>query len=387
MATEPAATTTTTADPAAIAPRSSGSVSSASRPSYGLGTRQSPLALAQTSIVHSLLSTATAHRSPPPEFPIHAQTTAGDRNQVTALHQMDAKALWTTDLETALLAGDTDLVIHSLKDMPTQLPAGCSLGAALSRSERRDCVVMSPASAAKGYKTLADLPGGSVVGTSSVRRLAQLHAKYPQLKTQDVRGNIGTRLRKLDDENGPYAALILAATGLQRIGLSERVSSFLSRREGGWLGAVGQGAIGVEIRHGDVPTEKLCEGILEADGNGSRVHWECLAERMLLRTLEGGCSVPVAVETEWRRATASGDDQAEPDAVDDGPTQLLLFGLVASVDGARVVERSLTATVRSRDQAEEAGLELARRLIAGGAEDILKEITLNRKLIAEGGNA
>ena len=196
---------------------------SAPRTSFAIGTRQSPLALAQTDIVLARLRTATAAHGPALAFPIVSQTTAGDKNQVTALHQFDAKALWTTELEADLLAGTTDLVVHSLKDLPTQLPEGCSLGAALARTEPRDCVVMAPRCAARGWTTLADLPAGSVVGTSSVRRLAQLHARYPGLATRDVRGNIGTRLRKLDEAGGPYAALILAATGLQRIGLGHRV--------------------------------------------------------------------------------------------------------------------------------------------------------------------
>lgn len=369
------------------------------RSSYGLGTRKSPLAIAQTEIAKALFISATrggpatiSASASGPEFPIRSQTTEGDRNQVTALHQMDAKALWTTDLEADLLSGDTDIVVHSLKDMPTQLPAGCSLGGAIARTERRDCLVMSPSSAAKGWKTLADLPEGSVVGTSSVRRLAQLRAQHPRLKTRDVRGNVGTRLRKLDDESGPFAALILAAAGLQRVGLGDRISCFLSRREGAWLGAVGQGAIGLEIRHQDLSAKQLCDSAMLLDKHGQQTLWECLAERSLLRTLEGGCSVPVAVESEWRPAAGDANHTSSTSATDSGDVdadtaQLVLFALVASVDGKRVIERNLTATVRSREQAEDAGLELARRLVEGGAEEILREITLNRKIIVEGGNA
>ena len=233
---------------------------------------------------------------------------------------------------------------------------------------------MSPTSTARGFKTLADLPPGSVVGTSSVRRLAQLRRNHPNLKTMDVRGNIGTRLKKLDSEMGPFQALILAATGLQRLGLGARISSFLSRKEGDWLGAVGQGAIGVEIRHGDEQVKPLCDILMrdsegEAQGNAMKTLLECLAERSLLRTLEGGCSVPIAVETEWEGE------------------ELVMYALVASVDGKECVEGSLRTKVSARDEAEEAGLEMARRLVEKGAAKILEAITLNRKVIEDAGGA
>ena len=338
--------------------------------SFAIGTRQSALALTQTSIATTILQSAYPHFS----FSVHKMATMGDKNQTTALHQFNAKSLWTSELEAQLLDGTLDLVVHSLKDMPTQLPTGCALGAACSRAERRDCVVMNTVAAERGWHTLADLPAGSVVGTSSVRRIAQLRRLFPHLRTEDVRGNIGTRLRKLDEEDGKYTALILAATGIQRLELGHRVSSFLSWTEGGWLGPVGQGALGVEMRHGDTKVEELCETLIqdkagETEGTGRRCWLECLAERMMLRTLEGGCSVPLGVETSWEGE------------------QLTIHGIVISVDGQEATQASQTQRVTTREEAEGCGLAIAKALVEKGAGKILEEITLNRKIVEQSGGA
>ncbi|MCJ1449477.1 MAG: porphobilinogen deaminase [Stictis urceolatum] len=340
------------------------------RTTFHIGTRKSALALKQTDVAISYLKRA----NPSFTFVVDSMQTMGDKNQTTALHQFNAKSLWTTELEEELASHATDMIIHSQKDMPTQLPSGCALGASINREEKRDCVVMGPRSRAAGYTKLADLPEGSVVGTSSVRRLSQLRRMYPKLKTEDVRGNIGTRLGKLDAEDGKFAALILAATGCQRIGYGDRVSSFLSREEGNWLGPVGQGAIGVEIRSDDETVKRLCEGMMaDAEGDppgaGKRVLWEILAERMLLRTLEGGCSVPIGVETEWEGE------------------ELIAYAMVASVDGQQQVDGELRRKVQIREDAEIFGLDLAQDLIQKGAGKILEEITLNRKIIEDAGGA
>lgn len=337
---------------------------STSRASFAIGTRRSDLALWQTNHARDLL--LAAH--PTLAFPVHAMATRGDKNQTTALHAFAAKSLWTQELEEGLLSHALDLLVHSLKDMPTQLEGGCALAAACARQERRDCVVMSAASAARGWCSLADLPEGSAVGTSSVRRAAQLRRLFPQLRVVDMRGNVGTRLGKLDAAGGDCAALILAATGLQRIGFGDRVSSFLSRREGSWLGAVGQGALGVEVREGDQETGRVVAGLVEGDGRWT--WWECLAERMLLRALEGGCSVPIGVETEWVE-----------------PGTLAIWATVVSVDGSRAVEGEGQWEVASVEQAEQAGLSMAKQLVEKGAEHILKDILLNRKIIEDAGGA
>lgn len=308
--------------------------------------------------------------------------TMGDKNQATALYAFNAKSIWTHELEAHLMSGDLDLIVHSLKDVPTQLPEGCILGAALSRTERRDCVVMSPANTTKGKKSLADLEAGEVVGTSSVRRGAQVRRSFPHLVVKDVRGNIGSRLAKLDAEGADYGCLILAAAGLQRTEQGGRISSFLSRREGGWLGAVGQGALGVEVRGSDKDVAELMQGLMsKAEGTamGQRCLWECLAERSMLRTLEGGCSVPIGVETEW----VGGDEAKESTAADSTQTSLRMYAIVLSVDGTRAVEGSRAQVVASPEQAEEFGWKMAQELVEKGAGKILEEILLNRKIIGE----
>lgn len=348
------------------------SLPSGQRTTYNIGTRRSQLALWQTDRAAELLKKLYPNN----KFDIHAMATMGDKNQVTALHQFNAKSLWTHELEAQLVTGQLDIIVHSLKDMPTQLPADCALAAAAQRTERRDAVIMSPSSAAKGWTTLADLPDGSIVGTSSIRRIAQLNRLHPGLKSIDVRGNINTRLAKLDAPDAEYAALILAATGVQRIGFGDRVTSFLNREEHQWFGPVGQGALGLECRSSDVAVRDMCTALMAEDGPGNgtskglQVWYECLAERMLLRTLEGGCSVPIGVDTVW-----------------EGTDTLTLHAIVLSVDGKQVVQNTKTAKIASKEDAEACGLALAGDLVQQGAGKILEEITLNRKVIAEGGGA
>ncbi|UZP46627.1 hypothetical protein NXS19_014439 [Fusarium pseudograminearum] len=162
-----------------------------------VGTRKSPLALAQTQIVVDALK----QRFPDHDFPIHSMTTTGDRDQNTALYNFGGKGLWTSQLEERLVNRELDIVVHSLKDMPTVLPEGCVLGCVTSREDPRDTLVIKKELQDKhGWKTLADLPAGSIIGTSSVRRIAQLVRRYPTLKFKDHRGNIQTRLRKLEED-------------------------------------------------------------------------------------------------------------------------------------------------------------------------------------------
>lgn len=269
--------------------------------------------------------------------------------------------------------------------MPTQLPARCVLGSVLARADRRDVVVMHPALAARGVRRLGDLHAGSVVGTSSVRRSAQVARGFPRLVCRDVRGNVGTRLRKLDEsrlEEGGYSCLILAAAGVQRLGLGGRVSAFLGGGEGGWLGAVGQGALGVECREGDGRVEAVLEGLGQA-----RTWLECLAERSLLRTLEGGCSVPIGVETEWEdeAETEGAEPKGEEGGADgDGRGEggvLLMRAIVLSVDGKEAVEGERRQLIRNSQDADECGWQMAQELVEKGAGRILEKITLNRAVI------
>ena len=202
-----------------------------------------------------------------------------------ALSKVGDKGLFTQELEDGMLDGRFDFAVHSLKDLPTKLPSGLMLGCVTERVNPADAVVFH---AKHQGKTIDQLPEGAVIGTSSLRRLAQLRHHYPHLAFKDIRGNVNTRLRKLDD--GEYDATILAVAGLERLGFGDRVNQILSPEVS--LHAVGQGALGIECREGDAAILEVI-GVLEhADSK-----WRCLAERAFLRELEGGCQVPIGVNT------------------------------------------------------------------------------------------
>lgn len=344
-----------------------------------IGTRASALALAQTRLFTALLSTLPS----PPRTEIHPTTTAGDHNQTSSLHALAAtgKSLWTHELEALLLTGELDCIVHSLKDVPTKLVSGCVVRAVGAHEDPRDVLVMRAGRQPAGVTTLQELldTGGGVVGTSSVRRAAMIRRRYPSLRIKDVRGNVGTRLRKLDAESEGYDCLVLAGAGVLRLGLGDRITSWLGKDEG-MLHAVGQGALGVEFREGD----DWVEGLL-AVGEGSRkMGWACTAQRMLLGCLEGGCSVPVGVETEWEDAEP---DEAGHHKEADGDVGILVMrAMVLSVDGSECVEGERRHRVGSDAEAEECGFEMAKDLVARGAGAILEKITLNRGMVeAQGG--
>ena len=333
--------------------------SSTSKP-VNIGTRRSKLAMVQAEQVLGQLQ--ALHQTI--DFKVNAMATMGDKNQITPLHNFGAKALWTFELENGLMSGELDIIVHCLKDMPTQLPEGAKIGAILNREDPRDAVVMKQG---LKYKSLAELPAGSIVGTSSVRRSAQIARHYPTLKFKDVRGNLGTRFSKLDDPEGEYACLILAAAGLHRIDEHARITQYLDSKTegGGLLYAVGQGALAIEIRDGDEEMAALLAPLVD-----QQVTYACLAERSLMRTLEGGCSVPIGVETEW---------------VEKG--KLLMKAIVVSLDGSEAVYVEKLDEVLSDESAEEMGWKVAGELVEKGAGRILEAINLNRKLVEEGGNA
>lgn len=235
----------------------------------------------------------------PMSFPITSMSTAGDQNLRSPLYVIggEGRAIWTKELEVALAAGGVDAIVHCLKDVPTSLPDNFVLGAVLEREDPRDALVMKQG---LPYKTLDELPKGSVIGTSSVRRVAQLRRRYPGLVFSDVRGNLNTRINKLDAPTGPYTALVLAAAGLIRINLAHRITAFLSSPV--LLYSVGQGSLTIEVRKpppGSTPSNNRDARILamiQSIGD-----WRATAraetERALLKELEGGCSIPVGVET------------------------------------------------------------------------------------------
>ena len=227
----------------------------------------------------------------------------------------------------------------------------------MPREDSRDVLVVKQG---LPYKSMSEIPAGSVVGTSSIRRTAQLARKYPHLKVQDVRGNIGTRLSKLDAEDSPYTCIILAAAGLLRLDLQDRITQYLDSKSSGMLYAVGQGALGIEIRKGDV----ALKGMLSKIGD-KETTFACLAERSLLRTLEGGCSAPLGVESEWVQSP-------------EGVKKLRMRSVVVSVDGKKCSQVELDGDVDSNESAEAFGVTVAKALVADGAGSILEEIQRNK---------
>ncbi|KAF9785911.1 porphobilinogen deaminase, dipyromethane cofactor binding domain-containing protein [Thelephora terrestris] len=314
---------------------------------FTLASRPSKLAVVQTELV----LTALQNQHPHIDLKTRYISSAGDKNQTDALYLMGGKSVWTEELEAALIDGSVDLVVHSLKDVPTTLPAGMEIGAILEREDPVDGLVMKDS---LPFKTLGDLPDGSVIGTSSLRRVAQLRRAHPRLKYIDVRGNIDTRLRKLDDPHGPYTAIILAKAGMLRMTMESRLTSDLSPPI--LYHAVGQGALAVEIRSSDSDARELCKSLSHRE-----TLWKCSAERAMLRELEGGCSVPVGVQSELVEG-------------EDGVDVLTLVGCVTSVDGVAHVQEMLEERVSSLSEAEEIGKKLAKALLENGASSILEGI-------------
>ncbi|KAJ6078933.1 hypothetical protein N7467_008686 [Penicillium canescens] len=319
---------------------------------FTIGTRQSKLALSQTDLVLEALKKAF----PQYEYKILSKETAGDLNTTIALKDFTSKNLWTEELEELMIGGTVDLIVHSLKDVPTVLPSTCKLGPTMPREDSRDVLVVKQG---LPYKNLSEIPAGSVVGTSSIRRTAQLARKYPHLKVQDVRGNIGTRLSKLDAEDSPYTCIILAAAGLLRLDLSDRITQYLDSKSSGMLYAVGQGALGIEIRKDDTVLGEMLDKICHQDTT-----YSVLAERSLLRTLEGGCSAPLGVETEWVESA--------------GSKKLRMRSVVVSVDGKECAEVEIDGDVDSAESAEAFGVTVAKALVADGAGAILEAIQENK---------
>ncbi|KAK5200232.1 porphobilinogen deaminase [Exophiala xenobiotica] len=322
--------------------------------SFNVGTRKSKLALVQTDIVTKALAAAC----PDNVYAIKARdTAAGDIDKVTPFKDMPVKNLWTHELEVLMLEGQLDFLVHSLKDVPTQLPPGCEIGVVVAREDPRDAFVIK---AGREPCNIEDLPAGAVVGTSSMRRTAQIAMKYPHLRVIDVRGNVGTRLAKLDAEDGPFDAVILAAAGLIRLDLRHRITQYLDSKSGGMLYAVGQGAIGIENRSSDPRVQSMLSTI-----DHFETHLATATERSLLRTLEGGCSAPLGVETTWHD---NGDNQKA----------LQLKAVVISTDGKEKSEIDMTEVVQSREDAELFGVNAASELLRRGADKILAEIKAKR---------
>lgn len=299
-----------------------------------LGTRGSKLAVQQSEWVQARL------RELAPEVTVTLRRiqTSGDKILDVPLANIGGKGLFVKEIEEALLAGEIDLAVHSMKDVPTQLPSGLAILCVPPREDPRDALISRTGCVFK------DLPQGAKVGTSSLRRQAQfLHAR-PDLKIEMLRGNLDTRLRKLRE--GHYDAIVLAVAGLRRLGWTHEITEYLDPHIS--LPAIGQGALGIEGRQDDVLIRSLLSRL---DHPVTKV--AVLAERALLDRLEGGCQVPIAAY-----ATVNG-------------TGLRLEGLVASVDGKEMIRDVVEGTI---ERAGELGRQLAERLLARGGDKILKAI-------------
>jgi len=296
-----------------------------------IATRASRLALWQAEHVRDRLRTLY----PDCSVELLTLTTRGDQILDRTLSKVGGKGLFVKELETALLDGRADLAVHSLKDVPVDLQAPFELCAMLERADPRDAFVSND------YATLADLPVGAIVGTSSLRRESQIRQRYPQLQVKPLRGNLDTRLGKLDQ--GDYAAIVLAAAGLQRLGLGHRIRSLLDPADS--LPAAGQGALGIEIRD-DRDDMRSWLAPLVCPSTTACV----LAERAVSRTLGGSCQVPLAAYA-----------QLEGDTV-------VLQALVASPDGKQVIHSRQTGPIA---QAQQIGEAAAQVLLDEGAAAIL----------------
>lgn len=313
------------------------SVTSSLTRTVRIGSRKSQLALVQTYWVQEELQKRFPHCT----FEVHTMSTQGDKILDVALAKIGDKGLFTKELEVGMLNHETDFAVHSLKDLPTRLPEGLMLGCVTEREDPADALVVH---AKHQDKQLETLPPGSVIGTSSLRRLAQLRYHFPHLQFKDIRGNLNTRLQKLDE--GGYDAIILAFAGLHRLGMSDRIHQVIPGEIS--LHAVGQGALGIECREGDTEILEIIKE-LEHLPTAQRCH----AERSFLRELEGGCQVPIGVNT-----SINGDE-------------LTLTGMVASLDGKHLIKDTVKG---HREKAEGLGIELANLLKNQGAQDILDAI-------------
>lgn len=298
-----------------------------------LGTRRSNLALTQTRWVIEQLKQLNL----PYEFKTKEIVTKGDRILDVTLSKVGGKGLFVKEIEQALSEGEIDLAVHSMKDVPSALPKEFTLAAITKREDPRDVLI------SEGHVKLEDLPAGSIVGTSSLRRSAQILAKRPDLEVQWIRGNVETRLRKLKEES--FSAIILAAAGLKRLGYSEDfITEYLEPEV--CVPAVGQGALGLECRSDDTDVIELLARI-----NDPETAQAVVAERTFLHRLEGGCQVPIA-----------GYAVVEKD-------QVQLTGLVGSPDGKILLHQTLTGT-----SSEELGEQVAAELMNQGAKDILEQV-------------
>ena len=299
-----------------------------------IATRQSPLALWQANYVKDRLQ----QLYPDLTIELVPMVTKGDVILDSPLAKIGGKGLFVKELENALLNKKADIAVHSMKDVPMQFPKGLGLSVICQREDPRDAFV------SHSYRTFAELPQGAVVGTSSLRRQCQLKALHPDLDIRSLRGNVGTRLSKLD--NGDYDAIILASAGLIRLGLADRIASFIDVEQS--LPAAGQGAVGIECRTDDMQVQALLAPLADAETT------YCVrAERAMNNHLQGGCQVPIGGYAVLQQG------------------QLYLRALVGDIDGSRIIRAEGKSAV---ENAEVLGVKIAEQLLAQGADKILQAI-------------
>lgn len=299
-----------------------------------IATRQSPLALWQANYVKDRLQ----QLYPDLTVELVPMVTKGDVILDSPLAKIGGKGLFVKELENALLNKEADIAVHSMKDVPMQFPEGLGLAVICQREDPRDAFV------SHSYRTFTELPQGAVVGTSSLRRQCQLKALRPDLDIRSLRGNVGTRLSKLD--NGDYDAIILASAGLIRLGLADRIASFIDVEQS--LPAAGQGAVGIECRTDDAQVQALLAPLADAETT-----YCVLAERAMNNHLQGGCQVPIGGYAVLQQG------------------QLYLRALVGDIDGSRIIRAEGKSAV---ENAEVLGVQIAEQLLAQGADKILQSI-------------
>ncbi|WP_444996497.1 hydroxymethylbilane synthase [Aliikangiella sp. IMCC44359] len=299
-----------------------------------IATRKSPLALWQAEFVKAELE----RFHPELEVELVPMSTKGDKILDTPLAKIGGKGLFVKELEVAMLEGRADIAVHSMKDVPMEFPDGLGLPVICQREDPLDAFVSN------NYQTIDKLPAGAIVGTSSLRRQCQLKAYRPDLKIADLRGNLGTRLGKLDE--GQYDAIILATAGLLRLKMPSRIAQKIPADF--ILPAGGQGAVGIECRLDDTVTQKLLAPL-----NHTETAIRVSAERAVNNRLQGGCQVPIGAFSQIKN------------------DQIIIDALVGSMDGKHIIQRQVNGPI---DQAEALGVQIAEQLLAAGADKILKDI-------------
>lgn len=306
-----------------------------------VGSRQSALAMTQTGHVIEELKRICAEKGLEYEFEVRKIVTKGDRIVDVTLSKVGGKGLFVKEIEQAMLDEEIDLAVHSMKDMPSELPDGLVIGAVPLREDPRDCLIT------RGNLTFAELPQGAKVGTSSLRRSSQLRTLRPDLAIEWIRGNIDTRIRKLEEEG--FDAIVLAAAGLRRMGWESRISDILPPDV--CIPAVGQGALAIECRQDDADVRELLSLY-----NDEPTELTVTAERAFLRRLNGGCQIPIGGYAE-----IIGEEHGKP--------LIRVSGIVGTADGSRLLRAERQGT-----DPEQVGLEAAEQLIAQGADEILQEV-------------